>query len=298
VRSPCIFFLAMTQAKRALALKSLEQRAQHGSQRNHLPASPVAALFVSAGGTYVGLPGVDAWDRSRDARLYAGPWPVVAHPPCERWGRYWGGSPRKPHQFKLGADDGCFASALASVRRWGGILEHPEGSHAWRHFGLNIPPRNGGWIMADFEGGWTCCVEQGHYGHLARKATWLYAHGVELPSLIWGKSPQRIHPIALAKHGYEKARRIGVMAMVGGKNKTLIREATPPAFRDLLISIARSRIAGFGPHAEISPVDANPGRAFSSLARRGISLVGDCSADTLRIDRHVSHAPNSDAGAA
>jgi hypothetical protein len=94
--------------------------------------------------------------------------------------------------------------------------------------------------MADFQGGWTCCVEQGHYGHLSRKATWLYAHGVDLPALIWGPSPQRIHPVALAKHGYEKARRIGAMAMVGGKNKTDIRNATPPAFRDVLISIARS----------------------------------------------------------
>jgi hypothetical protein len=30
-----------------------------------------------------------------------------------------------------------------------------------------------------------------------------------------------------------------MMAMVGGKDKTRIRNATPPEFRDLLISIAR-----------------------------------------------------------
>ena len=32
------------------------------------------------------------------------------------------------------------------------------------------PPRFGGWVNADWLGGWTCCVEQGHYGHRARKA--------------------------------------------------------------------------------------------------------------------------------
>lgn len=200
----------------------------------------IAALYVETNGCYYGLDGVDPWDQARDARQYGGPYPVVAHPPCERWGRYWGGAPRKPHQYKLGADDGCFKSALASVRTYGGILEHPKDSHAWRIFGLNKPPRAGGWVRADDHGGWTCCVYQGHYGHLAGKATWLYAVGVGLPELIWGPCEQRIHPRALELHGYEKARRIGMMAMVGGKRKTEIRNATPPEFRDLLLSIART----------------------------------------------------------
>lgn len=42
------------------------------------------------------------------------------------------------------------------------------------------------------------------------------------------------------RYGYEKARRVGRMALVGGKDKTRIRNATPPQFRDLLLSIARS----------------------------------------------------------
>jgi hypothetical protein len=199
----------------------------------------VAALYVEDGGCYAGLSNVDPWPEARDARLYDGPHRVVAHPPCQRWGRFWHGSTRKPHQFGLGEDGGCFAAALASVRCWGGVLEHPADSHAWQHFGLARPPRSGGWVAADFEGGWTCYVEQGHYGHLSRKPTWLYAHGVELPSLRWGRLPQRLHPVALDRYGYEKARRIGMMAMVGGKRKTEIRNATPPEFRDLLLSIAR-----------------------------------------------------------
>jgi len=88
----------------------------------------------------------------------------------------------------------------------------------------------------------TCCVYQGHYGHFSGKPTWLYVVGLyrhQLPELRWGKTEQRIHPVALAKHGYEKARRIGMMAMVGGKDKTRIRNATPDEFRDVLIGIAR-----------------------------------------------------------
>lgn len=89
-------------------------------------------------------------------------------------------------------------------------------------------------------GGWTCYVEQGHYGHFSRKPTWLYACRTDLPKLEWSRLPQRLHPVALERYGYEKARRIGVMAMIGGKLKTEIRNATPPQFRDLLLSIART----------------------------------------------------------
>lgn len=197
----------------------------------------IAALYVEKDGAYAGLPGVDPWDESRDARLYAGPHPVVAHPPCQRWGRFWHGSTRKPHQFKLGEDGGCFEAALYAVDCFGGVLEHPADSHAWDAFGLVKPPRNGGWLRSG--AGWTCYVEQGHYGHLSRKGTWLYARVQgRPPELRWGRLPQRLHPVALERYGYAKARRIGMMAMVGGKDKTRIRNATPIEFRDLLISIA------------------------------------------------------------
>jgi hypothetical protein len=199
----------------------------------------IAVLFAEPDGVYSGLYGIDLWDEARDARLYRGPHKVIAHPPCQRWGKFWHGSTRKPHQFRLGEDQGCFASALTSVRNYGGVLEHPAGSKAWQFFGLSTPPNRGGWVHADSFGGMTCCVEQGHYGHMSRKATWLYAFGVPLPDLKWGPSEQRLHPVALARHGYEKARRIGMMAMVGGKDKTKIRNATPPEFRDVLINMVK-----------------------------------------------------------
>lgn len=205
----------------------------------------IAALFVETDGCYFGLDDVDPWDEARDARGYPGPWPVVAHPPCQRWGKFYHGSTRKPHQYKLGDDKGCFSSALASVRRWGGVIEHPADSHAWAYFRLVAPPRTGGWVPADrLDGfdGWTCYVEQGHYGHFSRKPTWLYASGVDLPMLIWSKGKQRLHPLALERYGYEKARRIGMCAMIGGKDKTRIRNATPDAFKCLLLSIAATAI--------------------------------------------------------
>jgi len=79
---------------------------------------------------------------------------------------------------------------------------------------------------------------------MSRKPTWLYAFGTDLPELDWSRGAQRLHPIALERYGYEKARRIGMTAMVGGKRKTEIRNATPPEFRDVLIAIARSAIQG------------------------------------------------------
>ncbi len=201
----------------------------------------IAALFVARGGCYFGIDGIDPWDETRDARRYAGPWPVIAHPPCQRWGRYWGGSPTTWPRLIKGDDGGCFAAALASVRRWGGVLEHPEGSAAWSAHRLSAPPRNGGWIQADWvdgHAGWTCCVEQGAYGHRARKATWLYAHGVSLPSLKWGAA---IGDFLRLDDGYHTAdeRRRAVKTGVCQRLSHRQRAATPIEFRDLLIGIVR-----------------------------------------------------------
>lgn len=213
----------------------------------------IAALYVAKNGCYFGLPNVDPWDAERDARQYDGPHAVIAHPPCERWGRYFGGSPTTWPRLKKGDDHGCFAAALSSVRKWGGVLEHPEGSSAWKHFHLNRPDRDGGWIPADWiDGyrGYTCCVEQGAYGHRARKATWLYAYGVDLPQLRWGAADGDFVPMDSGFHSAEERRiwketgvatpyiaravKTGVCQRLSKKQ----RAATPIEFRDLLISIA------------------------------------------------------------
>jgi len=199
----------------------------------------VAALFVQKGGCYYGLDGVDPWGVDRDARKYGGPHPIVAHPPCERWGRYWGGAPATFPRLQLGNDGGCFASALHAVRIHGGVLEHPEGSHAWRWFQLTTPPRDGGWVKADWLGGWTCCVEQGAYGHRARKATWLYAFGVDLPSLKWGSAEGDFVRLDEGFHSKEERARAVKTGACQRLSKNQ-RAATPIAFRDLLLAIART----------------------------------------------------------
>ncbi len=197
----------------------------------------VAALFVETNGVYFGLPNVDPWDELRDARKYDGPYPVIAHPPCERWGRYWSGGPSAKVRRAKGDDDGCFASALASVRKWGGVLEHPEASHAWAAHGLARPSQTGGWGVADHLGGLTCQVEQGHYGHPARKKTWLYLNGVYgdcLLDFILGPSVG----IRLDEGFHSKAERDAARARGVKPIKRLSKKenlTTPIAFRDLLI---------------------------------------------------------------
>ena len=196
----------------------------------------IAALYVQHGGVYYGLPDVEPWDEDRDARLYAGPWAVICHPPCARWGRYWFGGPSAKVRRKLGDDGGCFAAAFAAVRRWGGVLEHPEASKAWPAFGIPAPPRAGGWVRC-LDGGWTCCVEQGHYGHRARKATWLYAYGFTPPELRWGPcgKRERLDDGFHSKEERRRAVRTGVCQRLSHRE----RAATPPEFRDLLLSLAR-----------------------------------------------------------
>lgn len=188
----------------------------------------VAALFVAKGGSYYDLPGVDPWDVERDARRYPGPHPVVAHPPCQLWVNFaalnfkrYGGEHNRP-----GNDGGCFESAFRSVRQWGGVLEHPAGSNAWERYGLPRPEGVGWSARWMPSSAWTCEVWQSAYGHRARKRTWLYFVGDEgPPELDWTRNP------GVAQVGWFD--RI--------KPTLSKREAmsTPPAFRDMLLNLAR-----------------------------------------------------------
>lgn len=132
----------------------------------------------------------------------------------------------------------CFAFALRNARLYGGVIEHPAGSHAWEYFGLREPPASGGWVPADTFGGWTCQVEQGQYGHYARKPTWLVAYRTLLPPLAWGVSEAKLDPAVIARMGLERAKRLGEVGARGGGTNSKPRISTPIPFRDVLLYLA------------------------------------------------------------
>ena len=202
----------------------------------------VAALFVETGGCYFGLPGVDPWDEAKDARLYTGPHPVVAHPPCQRWGSLaavnyarWGGEHNRP-----GNDGGCFESALHLVEMFQGVLEHPKNSRAFERFGID-KPRGQGWQRA--RKGWVCEVWQSAYGHRANKATWLYYVGLRAPAELDWSRPRGTHQVGFADQR-GKARNKPTLSAKEAR-------ATPIAFRDTLLNLARA--ASLIDDAEKSP---------------------------------------------
>lgn len=191
----------------------------------------VAALFVEKGGVYFGVPDVEPWDEARDARTYAGPWPVVAHPPCNKWSPLAFINRRRLPDYEIGDDGGCFAAALAAVRQFGGVLEHPAQSLAWKAFGLPKPQR-GSWQRTLDDDGWVTEVDQGTYGHRARKRTWLYFVGDDPPALDWTPSTSEVVVSGFLHHaGTNESRRV----------RPAEASRTPTAFRDVLIRAAQNQ---------------------------------------------------------
>lgn len=188
----------------------------------------VAALFRRADSVYKTIPGVDAWDAERDAMTYTGAHPAVAHPPCTRWSmingvvlaRY----PHKAEEFAWGNDGGTFRFAVDTVRRVGGVIEHPAGSRAFGHHGL---PRIG--RGPDKHGGWSCELRQVDFGHRAEKRTWLY---------IVGAGPDDLPPLPAPREATALVVRMPECRAVEVMGKAE-REHSPPAFAFWLVELAR-----------------------------------------------------------
>jgi len=142
--------------------------------------------------------------------------------------------------YFVGDDGGCFASALAAVRRFGGILEHPALSYAWAAHDLPVP-RPWSWQRSLLDEGWVTEVSQVAYGHEARKRTWLYYVGeADPPTLDWREPPATKQVSAFGLTRGSKSRWTYADAL--DKNKS---NYTPLAFRDVLLNLARNaRIEG------------------------------------------------------
>ncbi|HMJ55681.1 MAG TPA: hypothetical protein VK540_26580 [Polyangiaceae bacterium] len=178
----------------------------------------VAALYSGPRGPYPQMEGVECWGEERDAKNYAGPWPVVAHPPCGPWGRL---------RFLCRLQDpACGPAAVQSVREFGGVLEHPVDSLLWRRCGMPLP----GWLPDEF-GGRTYAVRQVAWGHSCEKPTWLYVVGVD-PSLVLAG----IRTGGVATHRVTSGPR-GPQFPTATNVK---RRLSPPAFAEWLVELART----------------------------------------------------------
>lgn len=186
------------------------------------------ALYIDPRGPYPAL-GVDCYDQTRDARLYDGPHPVVAHPPCGPWGRL-------RHLYR-GNEHDCAPRAVEQVCAFGGVLEHPAGSLLWRELGLPCPGQ-----PADAWGGYTIEVNQVDWGHVARKPTWIYIVGTEkIPPPPLPREPTHwISGFRSSTHRTpEHYKRQGCAVPPGIKVCSAEqRRRTPPAFARWLLDIA------------------------------------------------------------
>lgn len=181
----------------------------------------IAVLFARSDSIYKTFPLLDVYDIDRDARTYAGNLPVIAHPPCRAWGRLRKFAKPRRDERQLA----CFA--IDTVRRVGGVLEHPASSSLWATCALPAP----GSGFDDF-GGWSIEVPQKWWGHKAEKNTWLY---------ICGTSPSTIPvlPLVLGEASHTIGLRSGrARCRARPDLPKAEREETPPLFAAWLIELA------------------------------------------------------------
>ena len=183
----------------------------------------IAALYVDRLGPYPSMPGVECWDEKRNAKLYDGPYPVVAHPPCGPWS--------KLRHLCTKQDASCGPRAFEQVRALGGCLEHPEFSSLWDYMGAPKPSD-----ATDHRNGRTYRLRQVCWGHQCEEPTWLYCVGIDQRRVMAAirRAEERggtaTHCVCT---GPRQAKRLPVATK---KAKRL----TPPLFAEWLVSLARA----------------------------------------------------------
>jgi hypothetical protein len=212
------------------------------------PHITVAALYIDPRGPYPSIQGVDPWDEPRDATRYAGPWPVVAHPPCAAWSCMWG---CRRSRSRPGQGDTTAAAAVAQVRRWGGILEQPVGS-ALMH--AHYVPTCG---AIDLWGGHVVQLNQSEWGHVATKPTWIYL--CRCPDL-----PAPPYPGRLGRHVADLSK--------------LQRRRTPPMLAAALVAIAaQADPTRLDPSSTVRPCsEGRSARAVAALVPASLDGRSSC----------------------
>jgi hypothetical protein len=179
----------------------------------------ISILFVAKNSVYktmtdsVGEP-LDYWDEERDAMRWPGGNSIVAHPPCRLFCqlRHMSTAPMKEKRLAY--------FAVAKVRKWGGVLEHPAMTTLWKESGLPTPGSSDRW-------GVSIAVNQWWFGFPARKTTWLYICGAESIPMIPLKIGEPEFTVSFDK-GQSKR----------GLTTYKQRSATPPAFARWLVETA------------------------------------------------------------
>lgn len=181
----------------------------------------ISVLFAAPHSVYHSIDGLDVWDAARNALLWPGGNPIVAHPPCRGWSRM------RAFCHNLAGEKELSVWAVEQVRCYGGVLEHPAGSSLWPFMSLPSPGCSDEW-------GHTLIVDQWWWGHLAQKRTLLYIVGCK-------KKDVPIVPLRIGRPSH-------TMGLWRGRDKRpgksrpevqkKMRSATPISFALWLIELA------------------------------------------------------------
>jgi hypothetical protein len=148
-------------------------------------------LCAARNSYYRAMPNALVRTRANSAWQTRGNLPVIAHPPCRFWVR---SSHRACAPVSQIIEELCLGALCArEVLRRGGILEQPAGSKLFRALGLPTPAS-----PTHTSDAWSMQLNQSHFGHLARKPTWLFfsrIHPRDLPPLpfnLFSTMPRRL----------------------------------------------------------------------------------------------------------
>lgn len=154
------------------------------------------------------MSGVEVYDVDRDARMFPGDMPIVAHPPCRGWSQFarcMGHIPI-PEERELGL------WCCDQLRACGGVLEQPAGSKLFFAAGF---PDSQIWITEVWQAWW---------GYRTKKSTWLAFCGVD-PRAV--NPPLRLHNRGSDRKTYDRM-------------SERQRSETVPEFADWLVALARA----------------------------------------------------------